>query len=174
MRWRVPGGVTYREPLLLLRNDGNGKMIDVSGESGEVFSKPVCGRGLAVGDLNNDGYPDVVVGVNGDAPLLLINNAASKNNWLGLHLVGTAANPAAIGAIIKWSAGGKVKSRLKRGGGSFMSSHDPPELLGLGETEELDWLEIHWPQPSSRVDRFTSIRPNQYLTLVEGKGIVGR
>jgi hypothetical protein len=164
-------GVTYREPLLLLHNDGNGKLADVGEQSGAVFTHPVCGRGLAVGDLNNDGYPEVLVGVNGDAPLLLYNNAESKNNWLGLHLLGTTANPAAIGAIIKWSSGGKVKSRLKRGGGSFMSSHDPREVVGLGKTDKVDWLEIHWPQPSSRVDRFTSVPINQYLTIVEGKGI---
>jgi len=127
-----------------------------------------------VGDLNNDGYPDVLVGVNGGAPLLLYNNAESKNHWLGLNLVGTTANPAAIGTTIKWSVGGKVHSRLKNAGGSFMSSHDPRETLGLGQEDKVDWIEIHWARPSQRVDRFTSLPIDRYITIVEGKGIAGQ
>ncbi len=164
--------VTYAMPVLLMHNDGNGKLIDVGEESGAVFSKRFNGRGLAVGDVTNNGYPDVLVGVNGGPPALLINNAESRNNWLGLHLTGTTANPGAIGAIIKWSSDGKVRSRLKRAGGSFMSSHDPREVLGLGKSAKIEWLEIHWPRPSTRVDRFTDLPINRYLTIVEGKGIV--
>jgi enediyne biosynthesis protein E4 len=143
-------------------------MKDVSHMSGEIFKRRVSGRGLAVGDLNNDGYSDVLVGVNGGPPLLLYNNAESKNNWVGLRLAGAAANPSAIGAIIRWSAGGQVHTRLKRGGGSFMSSNDPREVLGLGTADKLDWLEIRWPLPSRRVDRFTSVPTNQYLNVIEG------
>jgi len=164
--------VTYREPMILFHNEGNGKMLNVSEHGGEVFKKRISARGLAVGDLNNDGYPDLVVGVNGGAPLLLYNNAESKNNWLGLKLAGTTSNPAGIGAIIKWNVGGRVHRRLKNAGGSFMSSHDPREILGLGKTDKLDWLEIHWPRPGQRVDRFNSVPVNRYLTIVEGKGIV--
>ena len=166
------GGVTYREPMILFHNEGHGKMLNVSEQSGEVFKKRISARGLAVGDLNNDGYPDVVVGINGGAPLILYNNAESKNNWLALKLVGTTANPAAVGAIIKWSVDGKVYRRLKNAGGSFMSSHDPREILGLDKAGKVDWLEIDWPRPSRRVDRFTSVPVNRYLAIVEGKGIV--
>ena len=165
-------GVTWKEPMLLFHNDSKGKLEDLSQVSGEVFKKRVSGRGLAVGDLNNDGYPDVLVGVNGGPPMLLINNAESKNNWLGLHLIGASTNPAAVGAILKWEAGGKVRTHLKNAGGSFMSSHDPRVLLGLGQAEKVDWLEIHWPPPSTRVDRLTSMAANRYITVLEGKGIV--
>jgi len=160
-------GVSWKEPMLLFHNDRNGRLEDVSLISGEVFKKRISGRGLALGDLNNDGYPDVLVGVNGGPPLLLINNAESKNNWLGLRLIGVTTNPEAIGAIIKLGAGGKVRTHLKDTGGSFMSSHDPRVVLGLGKTEKVDWLEIHWPPPSTRVDRLTSLPINQYLTIVE-------
>jgi hypothetical protein len=162
-------GVTYREPLLLFHHEANGKLAEVGASSGEVFKKRVSGRGLAVGDLNNDGFPDVVVGVNGGAPMLLYNNAESKNHWLGLQLLGTTANPAATGAIIKWQAAGAVHSVLK-GAGGFMSSHDPRVLLGLGKVEKVDWLEIRWPAPSQRVERFTALPVDRYLTIREGKG----
>ncbi len=146
-------------------------MVNVSEKSGEVFKKRFCARGLAVGDLNNDGYPDVLIGDNGGAPILLYNNAESRNNWLGLKLVGTTANPEATGAIIKWSVGGKVHRRLKNAGGSFMSSQDPREIIGLAKAGKVDWLEIQWPRPSQRVDRLTSLPTNRYITIVEGKGI---
>jgi enediyne biosynthesis protein E4 len=164
-------GVTYKEPLLLFHNEGNGKMTNVSEAAGESFREKYAARGLAVGDLNNDGYSDVVVGINGRAPLVLYNNAASKNHWVGLKLVGTQANPAAVGTLIKWSANGQVHSRLKTAGGSFLSSHDPREVLGLGKAGKADWVEIRWPKPSERVDRFTDVAVNKYLTVVEGKGI---
>ncbi len=167
-------GVTYREPMILFHNGGNGKMVNVSEQSGEVFKKRYSARGLAVGDLNNDGYPDVLVGINGGPPLLLYNNAESKNYWVGLRLVGTTANPDAIGAVIRWSVGGKVHRRLKNAGGSFMSSQDPREIIGLGKAAKVDWVEIRWPRPSQRVDRFTSIPLNRYTTVVEGKGITNQ
>jgi hypothetical protein len=162
--------LTYQESLLLLHNAGNGRMLNVSGRSGEIFQRKFSARGLAVGDLNNDGYLDVVVGVNGGPPLILYNNAESRNNWVGLNLMGTKANPAAAGAIISWSARGVVRSRLKTAGGSYLSSHDNREVLGLGKAAEVDWIEIRWPRPSTRVDRFTEIPLGKYLTIVEGKG----
>ena len=163
--------VTYEEPLLLFHNDGAGKMTNVSATSGEVFQGKYAARGLGVGDLNNDGYPDVVVGINGGPPLVLYNNAETKNNWVGLRLVSTQANPAAVGAIIKWSVSGQVHSRLKAAGGSFMSSHDPREVLGMGKAAKVDWVEIHWPRPSHHVDRLVDVPIDQYLTVLEGQGI---
>lgn len=164
-------GVTAKEPLRLFHNDGKGKMVDVSDLSGEAFLEKHWSRRLAMGDLNNDGYPDLVVGVNGEAPLLLMNNGESKNNWIGLDLTGTSANPAATGAIIKWSFNGVVRSAPKAAGGSFMSSHDPRKISGLGSAQRVEWLEIHWPKPSSRVDRFTDLSVNRHYVIKEGTGI---
>jgi len=168
---RRMSGVTYDEPLLLFHNEGQGRMRNVSASSGAVFRGRYPARGLAVGDLNNDGYPDVVVATNGGAPLILLNNAESRNHWIGLHLCGTTSNPDAVGAHIKWSVGGIVHSRLKRAGGSFMSSHDPREILGVGKATRVDWVEIHWPKPSARVDQVVNPHIDKYLTIVEGKGI---
>ena len=166
--------VTYEEPLLLFHNDGKDKMSNVSASGGDAFRRLYAARGLAVGDLNNDGYPDVVIGIIGDTPLVLSNNALSKNHWVGLKLVGKRANPDAIGAVLRWSCGGQVRSRLKTGGGSFMSSHDPREILGMGKCIKMDWVEIHWPPPSTRVERLTNVPADRYTTAVEGQGILGK
>jgi hypothetical protein len=166
--------VTYKEPLLLFHNDGRGKMTNVSASSGEPFQEKYAARGLAVGDLNNDGYPDVVVGINGGPPLILYNNAESRNNWVGFKLVGTQSNPDAVGAVVKWSVNGRVHSRLETAGGSFMSSHDPRVVLGIGKAAKADWVEIHWPKPSILVDRLVGLPVNRYVTVVEGKGISGK
>jgi len=166
--------VTYKEPLLLFHNDGRGKMNNVSAGSGDVFQGTYAARGLAVGDLNNDGYPDVVVGINGGPPLVLYNNAESRNHWVGLKLVGVRSNPDAAGAIVKWSVNGTVHARLKTAGGSFMSSHDPREILGIGQANKVDWVEIHWPKPSAQIDRLVNVPIDKYLTVVEGKGVAGK
>ena len=161
--------VTYREPLLLFRNTGAG-FKNVSQESGPIFTRPHSARGLAIGDFNNDGAVDVLISVNDGAPLLLRNNAGAKNNWLGLRLVGKKCNPDAIGARISWQAGDLKQSRMKVGGGSFLSSHDPRLVLGLGKRTKIDWLEIHWPRPSVLMQRFTDLPINRYVTIVEERG----
>jgi len=163
--------VKYKEPLLLFHNQG-GKLANVSTQSGPSFAKQFSARGLAVGDYNNDGRVDVFIGNNGAAPLLLKNNAGEGNHWLGLKLQGTACNRDAIGALITWSAGGAKRSKLKTGGGSYLSSHDPREVLGLGAATAIDFVEIKWPQPSGRVERFTDLPIDRYVTVVEGKGKV--
>jgi enediyne biosynthesis protein E4 len=161
--------VRYREPLLFFRNDGT-KLTNVSQEAGPVFQKMFPARGLAVGDYNNDGRIDVLIGNNGGAPVLLRNNAGAGHHWLGLTLQGTGCNRDAVGATIAWSAGGKTRSRLKASGGSYLSSHDMREVLGLGAAAKVDWIEIKWPQPSGRVERFTDVPIDRYVTIIEGKG----
>jgi predicted NUDIX family NTP pyrophosphohydrolase len=161
--------VRYKEPLLFFRNDGM-KLTNVSKEAGPVFQKTFPARGLSVGDYNNDGRVDVLIGNNGGAPVLLKNNGGQGNHWLGIRLQGTGCNRDAVGATITWSAGGKTRSRLKTSGGSYLSSHDVREVLGLGAAAKVDWIEIKWPQPSGRVERFAEVPIDRYITIVEGKG----
>ena len=161
--------VKYREPLLLFENTGHG-FKNVSAQSGAVFSRDFTGRGMAVGDFDNDGDLDVLVTNNGEAPLLLRNDGGNRNNWLGLQLVATKSNPASVGAIITWQAGGIKRSRLKTSGGSYLASHDPREVLGLGAASKIESVEIHWP--SGKSDRLTNLPLNTYIKVVEGEGFV--
>jgi enediyne biosynthesis protein E4 len=162
--------VFYREPLLAFHNTGRG-FQNVSASAGAVFSENFAARGMAIGDFDNDGAVDVLVSINNGTPLLLKNKAAQGNHWLGVKLVGKKANPDAIGARITWQAGDLKRSRLKVGGGSYLSSHDPREVLGIGPQTKLDKLEIHWPYPSGQVQTLTALPIDRYVTIVEGAGI---
>jgi len=113
----------------------------------------------------------VMIMNNGGPPVLLKNNAAKGNNWLGLKLEGMTCNRDAIGARILWKANGKLRQRLKNNGGSYLSSHDLREVLGIGTATQVDELEIRWPAPSRRVDKFTNLAPNRYVRVLEGRGI---
>jgi enediyne biosynthesis protein E4 len=144
----------------------------VSTAGGTAFEKEFSARGLAVGDYDNDGAIDVLIATNGGAPVLLKNNAAKGNNWLGLKLEGVTCNRDAIGARILWKAGGKLRQRLKNNGGSYLSSHDLREVLGIGAASQIEELEIHWPAPSKRIEKMTNLAPNRYIHITEGKGIV--
>jgi hypothetical protein len=163
-------GVKYREPLLLF-HQSNGKFRNVSSEAGAAFSGEYAARGLAVGDIDNDGKLDVLIGVNGGAPLLLRNRSNTSNHWLGVRLEGKDCNRDAVGARLSWLADGRRCTRLKTAGGSYLSSHDPREVLGLGAATKIDWLEIKWPSPSSRLERIENIGVDRYVHIVEGKGI---
>jgi hypothetical protein len=156
--------VKYKEPLLMFENV-NGTYKNVSAISGAAFSKDWPARGLSVGDYDNDGDLDVLVINNGDAPVLLRNEGGNQNNWVGLNLVATKSNPMAVGAIITWEVGGVKYRRLKTAGGSYLSSHDPREILGIGKATKIDSLEIKWP--SGRVSKLTNPTIRKYIKIVE-------
>ena len=165
--------VTFKEPLLLFRQEG-GKLQNISPEAGPIFRESFPARGLAVGDYDNDGRLDVLVANNGEAPLLLHNCAGEGNHWLGLTLRGTSCNRDAVGARITWSVEANERARFKTNGGSYLASHDPREVIGLGTSAKVDWVEIRWPQPSGKVERFTELPVDRYVTIVEGKGVTAK
>ncbi|HEV8429755.1 MAG TPA: CRTAC1 family protein [Pyrinomonadaceae bacterium] len=156
--------VKYKEPLVMFENV-NGKYKNVSSTSGEAFTRDWPARGLSVGDYDNDGDLDVLIINNGEAPVLLRNEGGNRNSWLGLQLVATKSNPGAVGALITWEAGGVKRTRLKTSGGSYLSSHDPREVLGIGQAKVTS-LQIKWP--SGQIDTLTDLPLNQYIKVVEG------
>ena len=162
--------VTYREPLLLFHNDGK-TLHDVSADSGPIFSRNLSARGLAIGDFDNDGAVDVLISVNDAAPLLLRNTAAKGNHWLGIKLVGRKSNRDAVGARVTYQAGDLKRSKMKVGGGSFLSSHDPRLVLGIGTRTKIDWLEVKWPAPDGKTERLVELPIDKYITIVEDEGI---
>ena len=165
---KLSDSVKFLEPLLLFRNGGKG-LENVSPGSGPIFSKPLAARGLAVGDFDNDGSVDILVSQNNSAPILLQNAAGRENHWLGIRLVGTKANIDAVGAKVTYQAGDLQRHKFKVGGGSYLSAHDPRMVLGLGKRTKIDWLEVLWPHPSGKVERFTGLPLDRYITIVEGE-----
>jgi len=162
-------GVKFLEAPLLFRNTGKG-FENVSQRSGPIFSKPLAGRGLALGDFDNDGAVDFLISQNNTAPILVRNNIGRENHWLGVRLVGTKANIDAIGAKVTYRCGDFQRHKFKVGGGSYLSSHDPRMVLGLGQRTKIDWLEIQWPQPSGKTERLADLPVDRYITIVEGNG----
>ena len=165
---RVPG-VKFLEPMLLFRNNGK-RFENVSDQSGPIFTKPLSARGMAIGDFDNDGSVDVLVAQNNAAPILLRNNIGRQNHWLGVRVIGKTANIDAIGAKVTYRSGDLERHHYKVGGGSYLSSHDPRIVLGLGKRSKVDWVEVRWPLPSRKVERFTDLPIDRYITIVEGEG----
>ena len=161
--------VSYRQELLLFENRGT-DFRNVSDTAGSVFKEEYAARGLAVGDYDNDGDGDLLVSNNGAAPLLLRNDTERANQWVGLRLIATESNPEGVGAVVAWQAGGVERSRFRTSGGSYLSSHDRREILGLGSAASAEWIEIRWP--GGTVDRLEGVAPGAYHTVREGTGVV--
>ncbi len=135
----------YKEPMLLARNMGAGKFVDVSKESGSVFAQPWVGRGMAVGDLDNDGRVDAVVSTNGGSAHILHNETPGQNHWLSLLLVGHKSNRDAIGAEIKVTTAHSTQYWTVSTAGSYLSSNDKRAHFGLGDDPAATSIEIRWP-----------------------------
>ncbi len=161
-------GSTYKEPRLFYWNTGNGKFKDISKEAGPGCTEPASSRGLAVGDLWNDGRMSAVVNNIDSAPMLLVNMAANKNHWLGIIAQGTVSNRDGIGAKVTVTAGGRKYVQEVRSGSTYISSSDLRLHFGLGASGKVDAIEVRWPTGVSEV--FSTAGADRFVTLVEGKG----
>jgi enediyne biosynthesis protein E4 len=159
--------VTYKEPPLLLRNNGKAVFQDVKELAGPVFNTNYDARGLAVGDFDNDGGLDVVFTCLKDRPVLLRNNVGHNNSWIGFQVVGTKSNRDAIGSKLRLRIGGRELVRWVTGGSSYLSSHDKRIVFGLGSgpAPQVTDLEITWP--SGKVQHVSDLEPNRYHKIVE-------
>lgn len=135
----------YKEPMLLARNMGNGKFTNVSQSAGEVFQQPWVGRGMAVGDLDNDGRLDAVVSTNDGPAHVLHNETTSQNHWITLLLVGHTSNRDAIGAEVKITTGSGSQYVTVSTTGSYLSANDKRVHFGLGNQDTIRTIDIRWP-----------------------------
>lgn len=163
---RIHADTSYREPLVLYRNQGDGRFEDVSSLAGEVFQAPGTGRGCAFADFNNDGCVDVVINNQGGRPSLLEFRRTNDHHWINLKLVGKRSNRSAIGARVRCVAGTLSQIDEVRSGGSYLSQNDLRLHFGLGHRASVDLLEIQWP--SGTVDRLKNVAANQFLRVEEG------
>ena len=155
----------YKEPMLLARNLGKSHFVDVSRQAGAVFEQPWVGRGMAVGDFDNDGRLDAVVSTNDGPAHLLHNLTDSGNHWLTLFLVGHKSNRDAIGAIIKLTTATGSQYVTVTTGGSYLSSSDKRAHFGLGPQTIATEIEVRWP--SGIVQHLTNIKADQQLRIDE-------
>jgi hypothetical protein len=154
----------YREPMMLLRNTGRG-FTDVSAMSGDVFQQAWVGRGMAIGDIDNDGRIDAVVTTNGGTAHLLHNETPTSNHWLTLKLIGHASNRDGIGSVVKVTAGGQSQWVTVTTSSGYLSASDVRAHFGLGTHSRADSVEIQWS--SGRVQVLKQVAADQILTVDE-------
>ncbi len=155
---QLPSGGGYRQPGLLQMNQKDGTFCDASDEAGPALMERRVSRGLAVGDLFNDGNMDVVVEDLDGKPMILRNHGVPGSHWVSFELDGTKSNRVALNARIRIVAGGMTQTSEIHSGGSYLSQNDLRVHFGLGTATKIDTIEIHWPsglvekpsQPRSR------------------------
>ena len=157
----------FAMPALLMANLGGGRLADASAGAGPAWSVPRLARGLAEGDLDNDGRMDLII-TQLDGPTALLRNVTEGGRWLTIGLEGSAASGRdAVGARVTVEAGGRRIVRRRLGGGSYQSSGDPRIHVGLGDLDEADAVEVRWP--SGRVDRVEGLPAGSGYLLREGE-----
>jgi enediyne biosynthesis protein E4 len=161
-----PLGMPYQMEPQLFRNTGPGRFRDVSDQAGPYFREPVLGRGAAIGDLDNDGAPDVVVTHLAGPPAVLRNETVPLGGVLRLSLAGRAPGKTPIGAKVTVRIGSRTLTRIVAGGTSYLSANDTQILIGLGPVRQADRVEVRWP--SGRTQSWSGLRADQDLLIEEG------
>jgi enediyne biosynthesis protein E4 len=161
-------GSSYEEPRILYHNNGNGKFSDISADAGPGITTPHAGRGLAIGDLWNDGKLSAVINNMNAPPSLLVNQVRTANHWIGLRAVGTKSNRDGIGARVVVKVGTRTLVDEVRSGSSYISNNDMRVHFGLGAAARIDSVEIHWP--SGLLERYDDLAVDQIHTVKEGTG----
>jgi hypothetical protein len=156
----------YRMPAQLLLGGADGRLRDVSDRAGAVWQVPRMGRGLAVGDLDNDGREDVLI-LSHNQPLAYFHNRTKGGRFLTLRLEGRQSNRDAVGARVAVVSGGGHRVAWRIGGGSYQSASDGRLHFGLGSTERIDVVEVAWP--SGLVERFKDLAADRGYLIREGE-----
>jgi enediyne biosynthesis protein E4 len=161
-------GSGYMEPRLLYHNNGNGTFTDVSATAGSGINTVSSARGLAIGDLWNNGQLSVVINNVYARPSLLVNRSPSHNHWVAFKTVGTRSNRDGIGAKLTVKAGKRTLVDEVRSGSSYISQSDLRVHFGLGSAAKLDSVQVRWP--SGLVELFNDLSVDAIHTLKEGSG----
>src|SRR5258708_7275749 len=157
--------VRYLYPPLLLRN-GKGRFTDVSASAGPLFRKPLAARGGAFGDLNNDGWLDIVINCNNGPPVLLENQRVGGNHWILIDTIGTLSNRDGIGAHLRLvEESGAQQYAMVTTGSSYLSSNDKRVHFGLGNSSRIKLLEITWP--SGKIQKLENLSADRILKVEE-------
>jgi len=157
------------QPKLLLHNLGNGRFENVSSKAGPVFALPEVSRGVAFGDVDNDGDVDVLIVNNNGPARLLINNVGHQKHWVGLRMIGGKATRDILGTrVALFRPHAPTLWRRVHTDGSYASSSDPRVLFGLGDSPEISKVRAHWV--SGRKEDWVEIPVDRYTTLREGSG----
>jgi enediyne biosynthesis protein E4 len=166
---RYAWGTSWKQRPMLFRNMSGKRFEPVPAVEGTGLAEVMAGRGMAVGDLFNDGKMDAVINVMDGHPVLLRNVSSATNHWLELKLVGGAKSPRdAVGATVYLTANGMRQRGDVLSGGSYLSTNDMRVHFGLGNATVVDVIEVHWP--SGKVERFSAPVVDRILTIVEGSG----
>jgi len=161
-------GSSYKEPRILFHNNGDGTFSDISAFAGSAITTSASSRGLAVGDLWNDGRMSAVISNMNAVPSLLVNQVHNANHWVAIQTVGTKSNRDGIGARVRVKTASRILVDEVRSGSSYISSSDRRVHFGLGKTQKIEWVEIRWP--SGWTERFANLPADQIHKLTEGSG----
>jgi len=164
---QVSPDVRFKQINSLFHNEGKGKFSEATRQAGPGFETPYVGRGVAFADFDNDGFIDVVVGNNGDPPLLLRNLGGNGSHFVNFRLVGNPSNRDAMGARLRLTAGGVTQIREIAGGGSYLSQSDLRANFGLGPATRIDSLEVTWL--AGKKQSFRDLDADKFYRIDEGK-----
>jgi enediyne biosynthesis protein E4 len=166
------GDTPFRMPTQLLAGVGGGRLIDLSSASGPAILLNHVGRGLAVGDLDNDGRIDALLVAQNEPLVFLHNRTERAGHWVSFRLEGRRSNRDAVGTRVILRAGGRRLVADRFGGGSYLSANDPRLHFGLGASERIADVEVHWP--SGQVDRHHDLEADAVYHLYEGNAVAKR
>jgi hypothetical protein len=161
-------GSNFQEPRILYHNNGDGKFTDISASAGPGITNAISSRGLAVGDLWNDGRMSAAVSNMNAPPSLLVNQVRTTNHWVALRTIGTKSNRDGIGARLRVRAGRRTLIDEVRSGSSFDSNNDMRVHFGLGAAAKINWVEVRWP--SGLLEKFENVGVDGIRTIKEGTG----
>jgi len=161
-------GSNFREPRILYHNNGNGTFTDISAAAGPGITAVSSSRGLAVGDLWNDGRISAVVSNMNALPSLLVNAVRNGNHWIAFRAIGVKSNRDGIGAKITVKAGARTLVGEVRSGSSYISNSDMRVHFGLGAFAKIDGVQVRWP--SGLLEEFGNLSADAIHTLKEGSG----